>query len=105
MQAANASTAPTRSCRRYKAAKTGSRKPHSGALRQIKPIPPPRRARSISDKMKVVWWVLSLILVGLLLALMVLVWIGSRPFALQAVSVVLVALWRIALVYFVVRRW
>jgi uncharacterized membrane protein len=50
-----------------------------------------------------VWWVLSVILVGLLLAVLVLA--RFLPFVLQAVLVVLVALWMIGLLYFVVRRW
>jgi hypothetical protein len=47
-----------------------------------------------------VWWVLSVILVTLMLVLLVLAWTGSRPFALQAVSVVLAALSAIVLIYF-----
>ncbi len=51
-----------------------------------------------------VWWVLSVILVTLMLVMLV---VGTRsmPFVLRAGSVVFVALWMIALVYFVVRRW
>ena len=49
------------------------------------------------------WWVLSVILVGLMLAVLVLA--RSMPFVLQAFSVVFLALWMMALVYFVVRRW
>jgi hypothetical protein len=49
------------------------------------------------------WWVLSVILVGLMLAVLVLA--RSMPFVLQALSVVFLALWMMALVYFVVRRW
>ena len=45
-----------------------------------------------------------MILVTLMLVLLVLAWIGSMPFVLQALSVVCVALWVIALLYFVVRR-
>jgi hypothetical protein len=52
-----------------------------------------------------VWWVLSVILVTLMLALLVLAWAGSMPFALQAVSVVMVALWAIALIYSLFGRW
>ena len=52
-----------------------------------------------------VWWALSVILVMLMLVLLVFAWIGSMPFVLQAASVVCVALWMIALLYFVVRRW
>jgi hypothetical protein len=52
-----------------------------------------------------VWWVLSVILVTLMLALLVLAWAGSMPFALQAVSVVVVALWAIALIYSLFGRW
>ena len=44
-----------------------------------------------------------MILIALMLAVLVLV--GSMPFVLQAVSMVFVALWMIALVYFVARRW
>jgi uncharacterized protein (DUF486 family) len=51
-----------------------------------------------------VWWVLSVILVMLMLVLLVFAWIGSLPFVLQVLSVVCVALWVIALLYFVVRR-
>jgi hypothetical protein len=51
-----------------------------------------------------VWWVLSVILVTLMLVLLLLAWIGSMPFVLQALWVVCVALWVIALLYFVVRR-
>jgi hypothetical protein len=51
-----------------------------------------------------VWWVLSVILVTLMLVMLVLA-ASSMPFVLRAVSVVFVALWMIALVYFVVRRW
>ena len=51
------------------------------------------------------WWVLSVILVTLMLVLLVLAWIGAMPFVLQALSVVFLALWMIALLYFVVRRW
>jgi hypothetical protein len=51
------------------------------------------------------WWVLSMVLVTLMLVLLVLAWIGSMPFVLQALSVVFLALWMIALLYFVVRRW
>ena len=40
-----------------------------------------------------VWWVLSLLATR------------SMPFVLRVVSMVFVALWVIALVYFVVRRW
>ena len=50
-----------------------------------------------------VWWVLSVILITLILAMLVLA--GSMPLALQVLSVVFVALWMIALVYFVARRW
>ncbi len=46
---------------------------------------------------------LSVILVTLMLVVLVLA--SSMPFVLQALSVVCVALWVIALVYFVVRRW
>ena len=58
-----------------------------------------------------VWWVLSVILVTLMLAILVLAWLdaarlaSSMTSALQAVSVVFAALLMIALVYFVVRRW
>jgi hypothetical protein len=48
--------------------------------------------------------VLSVILVTLMLVMLVLA-ARSMPCVLRAVSVVLVALWMIALVYFVVRRW
>ena len=48
-----------------------------------------------------VWWLLSVILVTLMLVLLVLAWTQSMPSALHAVSVVLVALWAIALIYFV----
>jgi hypothetical protein len=51
-----------------------------------------------------VWWVLSVILVTLILVMLV-VGSMSMPFVLRASSVVFVALWMIALVYFVVRRW
>ena len=51
------------------------------------------------------WWVLSVILVMLMLVLLVLAWIGAMPFVLQALSVVFLALWMIALLYFVVRCW
>jgi hypothetical protein len=51
-----------------------------------------------------VWWVLSVIPVTLMLGLLVLAWTGSMPFALQAVSVVLVPLWAIVLIYFVFER-
>ena len=50
-----------------------------------------------------VWWVLSVILVTLVLAVLALA--RSMPFVVQAVSVVCVALWMIALLHFVVRRW
>jgi hypothetical protein len=50
-----------------------------------------------------VWWVLSVILVGLMLVVLVLA--RSMPFAPHALSVVFLALWMMALVYFVVRRW
>ena len=50
-----------------------------------------------------VWWVLSVILITLMLAVLVLV--GSMPFVLQAVLVVFVSLWMVALIYFVARRW
>ena len=49
------------------------------------------------------WWVLSVILVALMLAVLVLA--RSMPFVLRAASVVFVALWTIALLYFIVRRW
>ncbi len=52
-----------------------------------------------------VWWVLSVILVTLMLVLLVLAWIGSMPFVLQALWVVFLALWVIAFLYFVLRRW
>ena len=58
-----------------------------------------------------VWWVLSVILVGLMLAIAALSWPGVAGFSrsmtlvLQALSVVFVGLLAIALVYFVVRRW
>ena len=42
-----------------------------------------------------------MILVTLMLVLLVLAWTRSMPFALQAVSVILVALSAIALIYFV----
>ena len=48
-----------------------------------------------------VWWVLSVILVTLVLAVLA----RSMPFVVQAVSVVCVALWMIALLHVVVRRW
>ena len=48
-----------------------------------------------------VWWLLSVLLVTLMLVLLVLAWTQSMPSALHAVSVVLVALWAIALIYFV----
>jgi hypothetical protein len=51
-----------------------------------------------------VWWVLSVILVMLMLGLLVLAWTRSMPFALQAISVVLVPLWAIVLIYFVFGR-
>jgi hypothetical protein len=51
-----------------------------------------------------VWWVLTVILVTLMLAVLVLAWTNSMPFALQAVSVVLVAAWAIALIYFAFGR-
>ena len=51
-----------------------------------------------------VWWVLSVVLVTLMLVQLVLAWTGSMPFALQAVSVVVLALWAIALIYFVLGR-
>ncbi len=47
---------------------------------------------------------LSVALVTLILMLLVLAWTQSMPFALQAVAVVLVALWAIALVSFVSGR-
>ena len=47
---------------------------------------------------------LSVILVMLMLVLLVFAWIGSLPFVLQVLSVICVALWVIALLYFVVRR-
>lgn len=50
-----------------------------------------------------VWWVLSVALVTLMLAVLILA--GTMPLALRAVSVVSVALWMAALVYFVIRRW
>jgi hypothetical protein len=50
-----------------------------------------------------VWWVLSVILITLTLAVFIIA--GSVPFVFQAVSVVCVALWVIALLYFIVRRW
>ena len=46
---------------------------------------------------------LSVILITLTLAVFILA--KSMPFALQAVSVVCIALWVIALLYFVIRRW
>ena len=46
---------------------------------------------------------LSVILIMLTLAVFILG--GSVPFVFQAVSVVCVVLWVIALLYFVVRRW
>ena len=49
------------------------------------------------------WWVLSTILITLMLAVLVLA--GSLPFVLQAISIVFVALWMLALVYVVARRW
>jgi hypothetical protein len=51
-----------------------------------------------------VWWVLSLILVTLMLVMLVLA-TRSMPFVLRVVLMVFVALWVIALVYFVVKRW
>ncbi len=48
-----------------------------------------------------VWWVLSVILPTLMFAVLVLA--GSMPFVLRAVSMVFVALWILALVYFVAR--
>ncbi len=57
------------------------------------------------------WWLLSVILVGLMLAILALAWPAaaglsrSMTSVLQAVSVVFVDLLAIALVYFVVRRW
>ncbi len=50
-----------------------------------------------------VWWVLSVILVTLMLAVLILA--GAMPLALRAVSAVSVVLWMTALVYFVVGRW
>ena len=50
-----------------------------------------------------VWWVLSVILMTLMLAVLVLA--TSMPYDVQALSVVCVALWGIGLLYFVVRRW
>jgi hypothetical protein len=47
--------------------------------------------------------VLSVILITLTLAMSILA--GSLPFVFQTVSVVCVALWVIALLYFIVRRW
>ena len=44
-----------------------------------------------------------MILMTLMLAVLVLT--TSMPFAVQALSVVSVALWGIGLLYFVVRRW
>ena len=45
-----------------------------------------------------------MVLVTLTLVLLVLAWIEAMPFALQAVSVVVLALWAIALIYFVLGR-
>jgi hypothetical protein len=50
-----------------------------------------------------VWWVLSVTLITLMLMLLVLAWTRSMPFASQAASVVLLALWTIALIYLVFR--
>ena len=47
---------------------------------------------------------LSVILVTLMLAVLV-PSSRSMPFVLQAASVLFVALWTIALLYFIVRRW
>jgi hypothetical protein len=49
------------------------------------------------------WWVLSVILITLMLAVLVLA--RSMPFVLRAISMVSLVLWAIALIYFVVRRW
>ena len=46
------------------------------------------------------WWLLSMVLVALMLAVLILG--GDMPLALRAVSG---ALWTMALVYFVVGRW
>ena len=46
-----------------------------------------------------------MILVTLMLVLLVLAWIGSMPLVLQALWVVFLALWVIAFLYFVLRRW
>jgi hypothetical protein len=57
------------------------------------------------------WWVISVILVGLMLAIVALAWPAaaglsrSMTFVLQVVSVIFVGLLTIALVYFVLRRW
>jgi hypothetical protein len=57
------------------------------------------------------WWLLSVILVGLMLAILALAWptaaglSRSVTFVLQAGSVVFVGLLAIALVYLVLRRW
>ena len=45
-----------------------------------------------------------MVLVTLTLVLLVLAWIEAMPFALQAGSVVVLALWAIALIYFVLGR-
>ncbi len=50
------------------------------------------------------WWVLSLILVTLMLVMLAMA-ARSIPFVLRVVSMVFVAFWVIALVYFVVKRW
>ena len=56
------------------------------------------------------WWLLSVILVGLMLAILALAWPAaaglsrSMTSVLQAVSVSFVGLLAIALVYFVLRR-
>ena len=49
-----------------------------------------------------VWWLLSVALVALMLAVLILG--GDMPLALRTVSAVSVALWATALVYFVAGR-